>query len=373
MKILLTGGGSGGHFYPLIAIAEELRRISKEERLITPQLYYMAPEPYDERLLFDNEITYLPVTSGKLRRYFSFRNATDLMKTAWGILQAIVDVFRIFPDIVVGKGGYGSLPALVAARLFNIPVLIHESDTVPGRVNQWAGKFARRISVSFSEAGAYFPSDKVAHTGNPIRRALLEGVGDASLLHLSGETKVIALFGGSLGAVHLNDALITILPKLLDHYEVIHQTGKNNFEDIRARTGVLLDHHPFAGRYHPFPYLSTEMMRATGLVSDLIISRAGSTIFEIASFGKPSILIPIAESNGDHQRENAYVYMQHGATLVIEEENLQPAILLDEVVKILDNRERYKHLKDAALRFAKNDAAEVIAREILEMALKHEK
>ncbi len=373
MKILFTGGGSGGHFYPLIAIAEELRRISKEERLIAPLLFYMAPEPYDKHLLFENEITYVPITAGKLRRYLSLKNVTDLFKTLWGILKALLHVFRIFPDVVVGKGGYGSLPALIAARIFNIPVLIHESDTVPGRVNRWAGGFAKRISVSFAEAASYFPQDKVAHTGNPIRHALMEGKTVADSLGLSGSVKVILILGGSLGSVILNESVMTILPELLERYEIIHQTGRNNFEDIRARTRVLLEHHPFTERYHPLPYLSTSLMQTAGLSADLIISRAGSTIFEIANWGKPSILIPIADSNGDHQRENAYTYMQHGATLVMEEQNLQPAILLSEIEKLFENKERYEHLKEAAMRFAKGDAAEVIAREILEMALKHEK
>src|SRR3989338_8901713 len=174
MKILFTGGGSGGHFYPIIAIAEEVRRMAKEERLITPQLFFMSPEPYDKGLLFDNEITFIRVPTGKIRSYFSLRNALVLVRTAFGVLSAIITIFRIFPDVVVGKGGYGSFPALVAARLFNIPVFIHESDSVPGRVNRWAGKFAKRVAVSFPEAAHYFPKDKVAWTGQPVRAEIIK-------------------------------------------------------------------------------------------------------------------------------------------------------------------------------------------------------
>lgn len=375
MKILFTGGGSGGHFYPLIAIAEELRRIANEERLISPQLFYMAPEAYDERLLFENEIAFLPVRTGKLRRYASVKNISDVFKIAWALMKALMLMFRIFPDVVVGKGGYGSFPALFAARLLRIPVIIHESDSIPGRVNKRAGTFARRIAVSFASAARFFPGERVAYTGNPIRKELRNPSqeGSREALHLEDNTSVVALLGGSLGSVKLNEALFAILPALLGKYEVIHQTGAQNFEDISARANVLLEKHPFASRYHPYPYLSVSLLARVASAASLIISRAGSTIFEIAAWGTPAILVPITDSGGDHQRENAYAYMQAGAALVIEEENLKPAILLSEIEKILENQTRYDNLARAAKRFAKLDAAEVIAREILEMALKHEK
>lgn len=373
MKILFTGGGSGGHFYPIIAIAEEVRRIAKEERLIPPQLFYMAPDAYDERLLFENEVVFIKMPTGKLRRYPSRRNITDTFKTAWAILKACAILFRVFPDVVVGKGGYGSFPALLSARLFNIPVIIHESDTVPGRVNRWAGKFARRIAVSWPEAAQFFPPEKTAHTGNPIRRALLQPR-DAlpERLRNTADKPLLFVIGGSLGATALNEAVFKILRELVERYEVIHQTGAGNIADMTARARVILQEHPDKTAYHPVAYLETEELAAVGQHANLIISRAGSTIFEIAAWGTPAILIPIAESNGDHQRENAYAYMRAGAALVIEEENLTPAILLSEIEKLIENEERYDALSSAAKRFAKTDAAATIAREILTMALRHE-
>jgi len=375
MKILFTGGGSGGHFYPIIAIAEEVRRMAKEERLITPQLFFMSPEPYDKGLLFDNEITFIRVPTGKLRRYFSLRNALDLVRTAFGVLSAIITIFRIFPDVVVGKGGYGSFPALVAARLFNIPVFIHESDSVPGRVNRWAGKFAKRVAVSFADAAKYFPEGRTAHTGNPIRRILL-GHDDAELLpelQPKDGRRLIFVIGGSLGSVTINEAMFKIVPQLLDAYEVIHQTGAHNAADLAARAGVLLQNHPKHDSYRPLGYIAGKELAAIGRAADLIISRAGSTIFEIAAWGKPSILIPIADSNGDHQRENAYSYSATAAAEVVEEHNLTPAILMGEIEKVLGDEKRYTTMAEAAKRFAKEDAAAVIAREIVTMALKHEK
>src|SRR6185295_10926655 len=148
MKILFTGGGSGGHFYPIISVAEEIRTLSKEYRLITPQLYCMAPTPYNAAALFDNNIIYKKNYAGKLRIYFSILNFFDLFKTAWGIITSLLDVFMIYPDVVFGKGGYASFPVLFAAKILRIPVIIHESDTVPGRVNRWAAKFAYRVAIS---------------------------------------------------------------------------------------------------------------------------------------------------------------------------------------------------------------------------------
>ncbi|MDO8620107.1 MAG: UDP-N-acetylglucosamine--N-acetylmuramyl-(pentapeptide) pyrophosphoryl-undecaprenol N-acetylglucosamine transferase, partial [bacterium] len=371
---LFTGGGSGGHFYPIIAIAREVSLRAKEERLIPPELFFMAPEAYDEGLLFENGITFIRVPTGKLRRYASFKNVVDIFKTAWGVLRATFIMFRIFPDVVVGKGGFGSFPALFAARFWKIPTLIHESDTVPGRTNTWAGKFAERIAVSFPQVASLFPGGRVAYTGNPLRSEVLSPLRPArGEFGLEQNTKVVFVIGGSLGSMALNEAVLQILPDLLRDYEVIHQTGREHFSDITGRARVVLQNHEHMGRYHPFEYLSTVEVSSAGKLSDLIISRAGSTIFEIAAWGKPSILVPIPDSNGDHQRENAYAYAETGACDVLEESNLTTTILKGQIDKILTDEHRASEMSTRALRFAKTDAAQVIANEILEMALRHEK
>ena len=182
MKILFTGGGTGGHFYPIIAVAEAIHSLEREKKLLEPLLYYAAPDPYDGDLLYANAITFVPTAAGKMRRYFSILNFIDMFKTAWGIARSMLRIFLLYPDVVFGKGGYASFPTLLAARVFRIPVVIHESDAVPGRVNAWAGKFAVKIAVSFPEAEKYFPKGKVAFTGNPVRKSALiparEGVFD---------------------------------------------------------------------------------------------------------------------------------------------------------------------------------------------------
>ncbi len=374
MKILFTGGGSGGHFYPIISIAQEINALSIENRLLTPELFYMSPTPYNAGVLFDNNIIYKKNSAGKIRRYFSILNFFDLFKTGWGILKSIWMIFSIYPDVVFGKGGFASFPALFAARILRIPVIIHESDTVPGKVNKWAGKFAQRVAISYPEAGQYFSKDKVAFTGNPIRRELVQTLkeGAHEFLNLERGVPVILVLGGSLGSQVINDTIIDALPMLVKKYQVIHQTGKRNLKDVLGRTNAMLLNNPHISRYKAFDYLDILGMRMAAGAADLVVSRAGSAIFEIAAWGVPSIIIPITDSNGDHQRKNAFSYARNGACLVIEENNLTANILISEIQRIIDNPEVSEKMRQSAKEFIKLDAARLIAKEILGIALKHE-
>ena len=173
MRIVFTGGGTGGHFYPIIAVAEEVRALARERRLLAPELFFFAPAPYDAALLAKNEIKFVRIPAGKLRLYADKKNITDLLALAWGAMRALALLFWHYPDVVFGKGGFGSVPTLLAARLLRIPIVIHESDSVPGRANRWAAKFASRIAVSFASAADFFPTEKTAWTGHPVRHALL--------------------------------------------------------------------------------------------------------------------------------------------------------------------------------------------------------
>ncbi len=375
MKILLTGGGSGGHFYPLIAVAEEINSIIKKEKLLPAQLYYMSDSPHDATALLENNIEFVKIPAGKARRYFSILNIFDIFKTAAGILSAMIKVFNIYPDIIFSKGAYASFPVLLAAKFFKIPVIIHESDSVPGRTNAWAGKFAKRIAVSYPEAAKYFDEKKVAVTGNPIRKSvkqLADKKSGKDFLGLDEEIPVILVLGGSQGAVKINDEILSILAKLVENYYVIHQTGKNNIKEVVETSKVILLQSKFARRYKAYDYLDNLNMSMAAAASDLIVSRAGSTIFEIANWGIPSIIIPIESSNGDHQRKNAYYYAEFGGATVIEEANLTPNILLAEIDRILSDKQISSKMASGAKSFIKQDSAELIAREILRLGLKHE-
>jgi UDP-N-acetylglucosamine--N-acetylmuramyl-(pentapeptide) pyrophosphoryl-undecaprenol N-acetylglucosamine transferase len=375
MKILLTGGGSGGHFYPIIAVAQSLNTLAREHKLIDVKLYYMAPQPYDERLLFENNITFMKTSAGKVRRYFSIMNFFDMFRTGWGTLKAIWQVYWLYPDVVFGKGGYVSFPALFAAWFLRIPVVIHESDSAPGRVNKWAGKFARKIAVSYPDAAEFFNKAKVAYTGNPVREELSHPVKDGSreFLHLEAETPVILFLGGSQGAQIINQTLLDVLPELVEKYQIIHQAGKANMNYVKTTADAVLLTSKHKTRYQLYDHLNTMALRMAAGASDLIVSRAGSTIFEIAIWNTPAVIVPITESNGDHQRKNAYSYARTGAAVVVEENNLTPHVLKGEIDRLMESPTDREKMKKAAQTFARLDSAHLIAEEILTIGLEHEK
>jgi UDP-N-acetylglucosamine--N-acetylmuramyl-(pentapeptide) pyrophosphoryl-undecaprenol N-acetylglucosamine transferase len=374
MRILFTGGGTGGHFYPIIAIAEEIDAIVKEKHLLAPELFYIAPHPYNPGLLFEHNITYKKSTAGKIRRYFSILNFLDLFKTGWGILSSLVELYRLYPDVVFGKGGYASFPTLVAARILRIPVIIHESDTHPGRVNLWAGKFAEKVAVSYADAATYFKPGVIAHTGNPVRKDISEPIteGAREFLKLEENVPVILFLGGSQGAEMINDILVEALPRLVEKYIIVHQTGKKHLEEIKSTVEAVLFNSPHKDRYKPFDYLNALAMRMAAGVSSVVVSRAGSTIFEIAAWGKPSIIIPIPEAISHDQRSNAFAYARTGAGEVIEEKNLTAHILESEIDRLVNNTEEREKMIRATKEFYKPDAAHQIAEEILKIALGHE-
>lgn len=378
MRILFTGGGSGGHFYPIISIADELNGLIKEKKLLEMELFYMSPTPYNPGVLFENGIIYKKNSAGKLRRSFDWRmillNFFDLFKTGWGILVSLYGVYNLYPDVVFGKGGYASFPVLFAARVLRIPVVIHESDTVPGRVNLWAGKWASKIAVSYSDAAKYFPTGKVAFTGQPVRKDIAQPItsGAREFLKIEEGMPVVLVLGGSQGAQKINNAVLEGLKNLVSKYIIIHQTGKNHVVEAKAVADAVLFDSPHKDRYKAFDYLNSLALRMAAGVATVVVSRAGSTIFEIASWGVPSVIIPITNTNGDHQRQNAFSYARAGASEVLEEKNLAPNILASEIERLVTNESRRDKMKIAAKAFYKPNAARLVAEEILKIALKHE-
>ncbi len=374
MKILMTGGGSGGHFYPLIAVAEAIRETAREEKILDPNIYFMSGSPYNEKELFDLDIRFEKVPAGKKRLYKSILNFVDYFKMGWGCVVALIKMFIIFPDVVFGKGAFSSFPAYMAARILRIPLVIHDSDSVPGRVNAWAGKFAYKVAVSFKEAAEFFPKDKVAYTGQPVRKEIREVLSTGALeyLNLEPNVPIILILGGSTGAQIINDSILNALPGLLNKYQVIHQVGKANIESVKGIADVALEGHPHKERYRPFDYLSTIALRMSAGCASVVISRGGGTIFEIACWGLPSIIVPITNSNGDHQRKNAYNYAREGAAVVIEESNLSPQIIANEIDRIVQNPNISDRMRIATQKIAKKDAAHIIAKELLKIGLSHE-
>jgi UDP-N-acetylglucosamine--N-acetylmuramyl-(pentapeptide) pyrophosphoryl-undecaprenol N-acetylglucosamine transferase len=310
------------------------------------------------------------VLSGKMRRYFSFQNFVDFFKIPIGFFQSLWILLWFSPDVIFSKGGYVAIPIVVAAWIYRIPIMIHESDSAPGIANRFLAKFANRIAVAYPSAEEYFPRKKTALTGNPIRFQVLEG--DSAILReklkFTQSKKVILILGGSQGSQAINRAIVNILPRLLHQFQIIHQTGEKHFEEVSqeaAFLGVKSDHEG----YFATPFLNANDLRDSFALSDLVISRAGATfITEIAANEKPAILIPIAESANDHQRMNAYALAHIGAALVLEESNLGEHILMEKIEEIMNDQNLRQVMIEKIKTFYHPNAAEVIANSIIEIA-----
>lgn len=366
MKILFTGGGTGGHVYPIIAIARELRRLYQRNNL---ELFYLGPkEDFSLILLSQEDFKIKTIISGKVRRYFSFQNIVDILfKIPLGFIQSIFLLSAINPSMVFSKGGSGSIAVTFAARILGIPVFLHESDIVPGLSNQKSAKWAKKIFVSFQKT-EYFNPEKIVVTGNPIRKELTEGdkAKAAEIFNLTLSKPIFLVIGGSQGAEAINDFILLVLNDLLKKYEIIHVTGTENLRATIAEAQVVGE-KDMAKYYHSIGLLDEEQMKHAYKVADLIISRSGSgSIFEIAANAKPSVLIPLPSAAGNHQFKNAYAYAETGAAVIVEQQNLKPNFLMEKIDLLFLHPEKLQEMSDAALRFAKPLAARAIAREILE-------
>ncbi len=378
MKIVLAGGGTGGHFYPLIAVVEAIEDISKERTLIEPDIYYVGPDPFDMNALVEHDIHYRPTSAGKLRHYPSILNFFDLFKTGWGIIRSIFQLFILYPDVVFSTGGYAAYPILWAARLLQIPVISYDADASPGRVSLWAASFSRWIALAHPDAAEKFPKkylSKIARIGHPIRKEIEAPTkeGGHEFLKVDPAIPTVFIMGGSLGAKTINETVLDALPALVERYNVIHQTGGANLQDIANIANVELKESRYHDRYRPYGLLNSLALRMAGGIASVVVARAGSgTIFEIASWGVPSILVPIPTEIARDQTENAYSYSRGGAAAVLEQKNLTPHLLVAEIQRIMGDAPLREKMSAAAKAFARPQAARKLADIIVETALEHE-
>lgn len=378
MKIVFTGGGTGGHFYPLIAVAEGIEAIAAEKRLIEPELYYIGPSPFDAAALAEHDIEYRPSSAGKIRNYASILNFLDIFVTGWGVIRSIFQLFSIYPDVILSSGGYAAFPTLYAARILGIPVVIYDADAKPGRVSLWSAKFARWIGVAHPDAVKHFPEKlrpKLALIGHPIRIEIEQPAkeGGHEFLKLDPSRLTLFITGGSQGAKAINDCVLDALPELLPKYNIVHQTGTNNLEEVRGIAGVMLKDSSLADNYRTFGLLNTLALRMTAGISSLIIARAGSgTIFEIAAWRMPSILVPLPLDVSHDQTENAFTYARAGGAVVIEQQNLSPHVLVAEIERIMSNEQMRLRMAEAASTFARPQAGRKLAQILMETVLEHE-
>ncbi len=367
-RIVLTGGGTGGHIFPLVAVAEELQRQYDDIDFLyigtKSQMGDVA-----EKAMSELGIVTKNVATGKMRRYFSPQYFVDFFRIPWGIVQSLYHLLVYMPDAVFSKGGYASMPVVIAAAIYRIPILTHDSDAVPGWANRVGGKLSQYIATSYPESEKYFLANKTVLTGNPLREVILHG-DRARGYERWGFTEsrpTLLVLGGSQGAKAINDAVLRVLPQLSSLVQVLHVTGEVHYDQAKRRAaeyGFKSGRH----RYFAVPFLNREEMADAYAVADIVVSRAGAnSITELAATKKVVIFVPLKRSANDHQRMNAFEIAKIGGALVMEEQNIGENLLTEKIEELLTAKELRTQMQEKIATFYHPDAAQKIAAGIVKM------
>lgn len=343
-KIILTGGGTAGHVTPNLALLPALEAHDYEIS------YIGSYEGIERSLVEAAGIPYTGISSGKLRRYFDVKNFTDPFRVLKGYAQARKILKKVKPDVVFSKGGFVSVPVVLAANALGIPAVIHESDITPGLANRIAIPKAQKVCCNFPETMQYLPEEKTVLTGSPIRQALLHGdakIG-AEICGFNDKKPVLLIIGGSIGSVAVNNQIRNILPELTNEFQIVHICGKGNVDSS-------FDNY---NGYRQFEYVSEELPHLFAL-ADVVVSRAGAnTICELLALKKPSLLIPLpaGASRGD-QIKNAESFEKQGFAVKLDQENMNDKTMITAIRDLYSNREIYK---DAMIASNQLDSVETI-------------
>jgi UDP-N-acetylmuramate--alanine ligase len=352
MKIIFSGGGTGGSVSPLLAIAQELRKRGVKEDFIFLGTKY-GPE---KKLVQNNNIKFQVISAGKLRRYFDIKNFTDLFRIIKGFFQSLRIINRFKPDIILSAGSFVSVPVVWAAWFLGFPSIIHQQDVRVGLANKLMAPFAKIITVAFEKSQKDFSTKKTVLTGNPVRPEITSGSSEKArrVFNLKNDLKTILVLGGGTGSLRINQIISSASLKLVNGAQIIHLTGVGR--------GTFTIHHE---NYHSFNFLTAEIADALA-IADIVISRAGlSTLTELAILKKPSIIIPIP---GSHQEDNAQIFAQEKAAIVIPEDKLSTELLVEKINYLLDNPEWQKKLSLRIKEMAKPEALERITEIVLKFA-----
>ena len=327
-RIILTGGGTAGHVTPNIALLPRLKELQYD-------IHYIGSYNGIEKELIEQfGIPYHGISSGKLRRYFSVQNFTDPFRVVKGLGEAKRLVKILKPDVIFSKGGFVSVPVVMAGKRRKVPTIIHESDMTPGLANKLSIPSATKVCCNFPETLEHLPAGKAVLTGSPIRQELLSGdkYKAREFLGFKSDKPVILIIGGSLGSVAVNDAVRSILPELLNSYQVVHLCGRGKIDDsLKGLEG-----------YAQFEYIKEELKDLFAL-TDIVISRAGANaICELLALHKPNLLIPLSAnaSRGD-QILNARSFERQGFSAVLEEEELDKDVLLSSINRLYERKDSY--------------------------------
>jgi len=374
----LTGGGTGGHIYPLIAVTNELKKQAEALGIVLDLRYFGAEREYAQQIV-DSGMEFIPIFSSKFRRYWSLFNLIDILKFFISIPQILWKMFWFMPEVIFSKGGPGALAVILIGRFYRVPVVIHESDSVPGFTNKFSSKLADKIFLAFASAQDYLKNKNIEVIGNPVRESLFQQAESLKLLDgneqaqarkgfgLNPNEQTVLILGGSQGSERMNNFVLENLELLISEFQILHQVGVRNYEEYQKEFEFKTKDWSEAEKnlYHFQAFFDKDMADAL-IAADLVISRAGSgLIFELSAFGKPAILVPLEESANGHQKKNAYTYSQIGAATVIEEKNLLANLVLEELKKITASPDLLQKMSQAAQSFYRPNSALIIARYLL--------
>ncbi|MCL6519237.1 MAG: undecaprenyldiphospho-muramoylpentapeptide beta-N-acetylglucosaminyltransferase [Armatimonadetes bacterium] len=359
MRVVITGGGTGGHAYPATSIAEAIRRKYQDWRL----LYLGSKSGPEAELANKAGIEFIGLSSRKLKKLASPDTLLTAAVLARGFLEALAVLRRFRADLVIGTGGYVAAAVVLAQALRRGHILIHEQNVIPGRTNKWLSRFADRICISFEDTLAYFPKGKTVLTGMPIRSAFSNPPDKETArksLGLDEQLFTVLVLGGSQGARKINEIVADCLPTLRNlPIQIIHQSGRRNFEEAQTRQKSQNWEN-----YHLFPYI--EDMVTAYAASNLVVSRGGaSTICEITAVGLPAVIIPYPYAQANHQQLNAEYLARAGAAVVILEANLSPKVLSDTIMQLMESPEKLVAMGKASKALGRPNAAE----KVLEVAM----
>lgn len=368
MRLIIAGGGTGGHVSPGLAVVAVLRRQAPLEVLWLGTL-----DGVERQMVTAAGLPFRAIQAGKLRRYLSLETLLDAPRVPIGVAQAHIELGRFRPSVVLSTGGFVSVPTVIAAAIRRIPVLIHEQTAQFGLANRINLRFASTVALSYEATRSYLPptAKREVVTGNPVREDLLHGdraIG-AALLGLDPHVPTIYVTGGARGAHRLNETVAALLPELLERYQLVHATGPAGANDDYARLRRETDAWPshLARRYVPREFIGAELPHVYALAS-LVLARAGAgTVAELANLGKPAILVPLPGTGGDEQTKNAAMLARAGAAEVLPDAGLTPASLRFLLDQLLGDPERLVRMGAAALTEARPRAAEALAEEILRL------
>lgn len=372
-KIIFVGGGTGGHVAPNIAIIDELKNISKDRCINIDFLYIGRINGIEKELINKYGLKYKGIYTGKLRRYFSLKNFSDIILMLLGCIQSFFILLFNRPSIIFAKGGFVTVPFCLAAAILRIPFVIHESDSVMGLSNKILLPFAKKVYLGFP-VNAYknILIKKTYFSGNPVRSEILEASENKKAFFqkykLDETKKIIFVFGGSQGAGRINELIYESLDNIVSHYNLIQQTGERHEEYFKAKRSSMGDKE--RRRYLPVGYIGAEL-KDFFINADLIISRTGaSSIAEIVAVKKPSILIPLSSAASDHQTSNAKFLQKNGIASVLNEKILTADKLCEEIDFLMNNKKARDSMVNSMENVFPENSAYIIAEDLLGIVLR---